>query len=379
MSRRNRRGGAGWTRMVVGGLGAVGAMLASGAAAAQELDYVAWDDPRWTMDGEATTERFLGREALVLQGDAWLDVDLEDGRIVFDVAGTSELGFYGIAFRAADDRNYEHFYVRPFQTGRPDATQYTPVYNGLSGWQLYTGEAYGQAVDIPHERWVRVEMAFRDQRLDVWVDGQHRVFPVLDRPARSGRIAITASGQAPGRFSEFRMARGAPVATTGEGPRPAPVPDGAVRVWSVSSPFAEALLEGGEDLADMDRSGLSWSTLKVGPGGIMNVARLHPRTPEANTVLARVVLEADEATVVRAPFGFSDRVGVFLNGERIYSGRAEWRSQDHRFLGTVGLFDEVSLRLRPGRNEVVLALSESFGGWGGVLQIDAPGVRVVRP
>lgn len=358
-----------------------GAMLATATGGgAQELESISWDDERWTIEGEAHTERYLGRETLVLDGRAVLDLEMVDGRIVFDVAGTSEMGFYGVGFRDVGDDNYEHFYVRPFQSGRPDATQYSPVHNGVSAWQLYSGEAYGQAIDIPVEQWVRVEMVFRGRRLDVWVDGQHLVFPALDHAVRSGRIALMGSGAVPGRFSDLRVEPEARTTVPAvAGTPPAAVPDDAVRVWSVSSPFDEALLEGVEDLEELDRSMLSWSTLEAGPGGVMNVARLHRRTPTANTVLARVVLEADEATVVRAPFGYSDRVGVFVNGERVFSGRSEWRSRDHRFLGTVGPFDEVSMRLRPGRNEVILALSETFGGWGGMMRIDAPGVRVVRP
>lgn len=57
-----------------------------------------------------------------------------------------------MAFRATDGDNYEHFYLRPFQSGRPDATQYTPVYHGVSGWQLYSGPRYNLPVEIATDR-----------------------------------------------------------------------------------------------------------------------------------------------------------------------------------------------------------------------------------
>ena len=41
-----------------------------------------------------------------------------------------------------------------------------------------------------------------------------------------------------------------------------------------------------------------------------------------------------------------------------------YRSRDYRYLGTIGFFDSVTLPLKEGRNEVVIAVSESFGGWG---------------
>ena len=36
---------------------------------------------------------------------------------------------------------------------------------------------------------------------------------------------------------------------------------------------------------------------------------------------------------------------------------------DH-YLGTIGLFDSVALSLNAGENEIWIAVSEAFGGWG---------------
>ena len=52
------------------------------------------------------------------------------------------------------------------------------------------------------------------------------------------------------------------------------------------------------------------------------------------------------------------------------------RSRDYRYLGTIGLFDEVMLPLRDGDNELWLAVSESFGGWGVLARLpDENGIR----
>ncbi len=43
----------------------------------------------------------------------------------------------------------------------------------------------------------------------------------------------------------------------------------------------------------------------------------------------------------------------------------------------MGLFDELFLSLDAGDNELWLAISETFGGWGVMLQVpDGPGVQV---
>ena len=39
-------------------------------------------------------------------------------------------------------------------------------------------------------------------------------------------------------------------------------------------------------------------------------------------------------------------------------------TRDYRFLGSIGYWDRLYLPLVPGENELVLAVSENFGGWG---------------
>ena len=75
---------------------------------------------------------------------------------------------------------------------------------------------------------------------------------------------------------------------------------------------------------------------------------------------------------MRLRFGYSDRVRDFLNGRLLYSGDNGYRSRDFRYLGTIGLFDSVPLALRAGENELLLAVSDSFGGWGVLAEVGDP-------
>ena len=80
---------------------------------------------------------------------------------------------------------------------------------------------------------------------------------------------------------------------------------------------------------------------------------------------------------MRIRLGFSDRVRAFLNGRQLFAAGDEYASRDYRFLGTMGLFDELYLPLESGDNELWLAVSEDFGGWGVTLQIpEGQGVTV---
>src|SRR5262245_37088203 len=105
-------------------------------------------------------EEHLGRPSLYLHtGDAFVaGAQLLDGTIEFDLAVTPERNFAGCTWRVLDAGNCESFYVRPHQSGNPDATQYTPVFNGVSGWQLYHGERYTVPLEIPFDDWLHVRV-----------------------------------------------------------------------------------------------------------------------------------------------------------------------------------------------------------------------------
>jgi len=105
-------------------------------------------------------ESYLGRDSLLLDdGNAWLDdANFQDGVIEFDMAASGQPGFHGLAFRAADHDNYEEVYLRAHLSDKPDATQYTPVFNGLWGWQIYAGPRFTQQVTIVPDRWIHVQV-----------------------------------------------------------------------------------------------------------------------------------------------------------------------------------------------------------------------------
>jgi hypothetical protein len=83
-----------------------------------------------------------------------------------------------------------------------------------------------------------------------------------------------------------------------------------------------------------------------------------------NTVFARLTIQAERDQIKKIRFGFSDSVKVYVNDQLLFGGNDLYRSRDYRFLGTIGLFDEVYLPLKKGDNELWLAVTESFGGWG---------------
>ncbi len=338
---------------------------------------VPFDSDRWTIDArEHRLVEHLGRPSLYMKGGVtWIaDAELTDGVIEFDVAFSGARGFMGGVWRLKDRGNYEELYVRPHQSGKPDANQYTPVFNGLSAWQLYHGDGHGVAVEYPTNAWIHVKIVFAGRRGEVFIDSEEPVLAIheMKHGVGPGKVGLSASNFAPAHFSRFSFqAQEGPELASPPPPAAVAAP-GTVRSWSVSNGFAEARLEGKTQLGDGEKAGLTWKTLAAERSGITNLARITKLSPETDTVFARVVIDAEREEVRKVRFGYSDRVKVYLGDRLIYAGNNGYRSRDFRYLGTIGLFDELYLPLRPGSNELWFAVSESFGGWGILAAFDDP-------
>jgi hypothetical protein len=78
-------------------------------------------------------------------------------------------------------------------------------------------------------------------------------------------------------------------------------------------------------------------------------------------------------------FGFSDDASVFLNGRLLYSGVNGYSSDAPRRDGVITPDQAtVWLPLEAGRNELVVAVSDTFGGWGLIGRLpDRRGVTVM--
>ena len=87
-------------------------------------------------------------------------------------------------------------------------------------------------------------------------------------------------------------------------------------------------------------------------------------------MFARATFDSASARRAALAIGYSDKVRVYLNGVHLYSGDNTYRTRDFRYLGTIGLYDSVILPLQAGENELLLAVSEQFGGWGVMASLD---------
>jgi len=342
---------------------------------AARLREIPLDDGRWDWGGVGhVPAEHLGR-ACVAFGDAFgvptvRDVDLREGAVEIELAVSRERSFHGLVWHLVDEAAYESFFVRPHQVGNPDAVQYTPVWNDVSAWQLYHGAGFWAPIAFPLEKWFTLRVAFSGGRGEVFVGDSPAPALAIDGlklGQTSGRIGILVGG--PGlRVARFGYATEAELASSP--PSPAERPSGTIARWDVSDPFPEQLLADALVLEDRFAAQRAWTTLEAEPSGLVNLARAAGVDGERNTVLARATVHAERAETRRLAFGFSDRAVVFLNGLAVYRGDDSYRSRDYRFLGSIGLWDALYLPLEQGPNELVVAVSEDFGGWGVMARLD---------
>jgi len=346
-------------------------------------NVIPFSDKRWKIESQGQLiEYYKGYECLYLKlGRATLpDVQFLNGIIEFDICLTEQVSFSGFFFRQTGAGNYEEFYFRAQQSGNPDAYQYTPVFNGDPAWQLYHDQfdgvndgyihwkakgplnGYNSVIEYPFERWVHVKVLVKNDNAELYFDNKFvAIINKLLQEQKPGAIGIS-SNVAAMRFANFSytITNDIEIKYLQEVVN---IPANSIMQWQVSTPFKENLLNSKNSLDASFINTFSWKKLAIENGGFANLARLYPVT-DSNTVFAKVTVLSDKDQVKKLDFGFSDRVKVFCNGQVIYSGNNNFRTRDYRYLGTIGYFESLYLPLKKGENTIMLAVSETFGGWG---------------
>ncbi|MEM8970146.1 MAG: hypothetical protein AAGE93_27265, partial [Bacteroidota bacterium] len=245
---------------------------------AQSPEVVPFSSDRWEFSGEHALEEYKGQPAVRLtDSQAYLsDVSLENGIIEYDIAFTSDRGFVGAMFRMQDQENYEEYYMRAHQSGNPDAMQYTPVYNGMAGWQLYYGEGHGTPHFYRFQEWMHVKLVIADQQMEVYIDNMN--VPVLHafelkRKAKAGFVGIyTAMKDAYFANFSFQSMENPPIKSS---PKSFPAPEeGTIMQWQVSNAFGSKQLENQTELSKDFKSGLKWQTLASESSGTVNLGQV---------------------------------------------------------------------------------------------------------
>jgi hypothetical protein len=318
--------------------------------------------------GDARVSEFLGRQALWLKNSTHVirpGVEFVDGTIEFDVAPMDQGHFIGILFRRESFQNQENIYLRAHRSGLYNAVQYAPRINGSSTWQLYP--EFNAVADLPRNQWTHVRVEVRGTRLEVYLNNKPQpalVVPRLRGMSPKGTVAFWGRvNEQPtvwaAALSNISIRPANPVKTDAA-VRPTP-PAGTLTSWEVAGPVQTE--KGAISSLPQIKE---WRAVEVEESGLVNLNRALGNVRGRWTAFARTSVKAVQAQAALLELGYSDDVTVFLNDEPIYSGVNGFGSRHPEYMGFVTPeYENVFLKLRPGNNEIVLAVTDDQRfGWG---------------
>lgn len=327
---------------------------------------VEFTSDNWELKDADVTEH-LGRKSLT--GYASLkNTVFENGIIEFDVATEHEKrSFPGIIFRLQKEGEYERVYLRPHRAGHyPDAIQYVPAFNGVDAWQLYSGKGFTAGLTLPSNQWVHVRIEVKDTQARVFIGNETQPALVIDdlkHGKSNGTLALTAPRDGSAYFSNFSLTntdnlKFAP--PTSEEP-----PYGVIADWSLSEPSSGPILRVESYPGKQAIEEMQWTPVKSELSGLIDIARYRKPFPGVlSLVWAKTTIKANAKEPRPVAFGYSDNISIYLNGNPIFRGQGGYMKRDPSFMGIVGSNDTIYLPLEKGDNELMLLVSENYGGWG---------------
>jgi hypothetical protein len=333
----------------------------------------------------------LGRPSLIVPDGIAIakDIDITSGTIEADVATDPKGMYFGLAFHVASADRYEIIFFRPHSA--EGAVQYAPSFFNMNEWKVFPGREYVANLAFPSERWTHLRIVIRGLVAAVYLDtATTPTIEVHDLAlgATGGAIGFWGRGGG-GYLSNLRYEPDhTPYAST-------PTRQLAVGALTNGWTLSEALPRSTTNPDMYPReSSLHWQSVPAEREGMVFIGRYRrnprvdppdrsmdgpsPPSPGMQVAFARTTISSDHDRTVKMWVGYSDDIVVFLNGQPLYAGRNSMIYRDPRGLGWFYPYaDAVFLPLRRGTNELLLAVSESFGGWAFLCRFDAPvpGVR----
>ncbi len=347
---------------------------------AQAQNSVELDGIDWLTEGKVIQENYKAKECLKTDEGVALAKNLEfqNGIIEFSMCIQPGRGFAGIRFHGDGGGNTEEFYIRKHQSGNPDAMQYTPVYNGLAGWQLYYGDGYSAAKPHVFDEWFKVKLLISGTRGEVYITDMEKpvlVIHELKYGERSGMIAFYG----PARFADIKVTNLDSPELKGQFKEIVKAGVEVIQSYQVSEAFdLNSLINENLIPANFAKK-LSFKSWGTEADGLMNIAKTWGMAEKKNAVLLKIEINSETDVIKRMDFAFSDIAKIFVNEKAVWRGSDVYSSRDYRFLGTIGYFDSVYLDLKNGKNEIYVLIGENFGGWGFKARFEnMNGIKLIR-
>ena len=330
---------------------------------------IPFDKSLWEFTDARQTE-FHGRSCLT--GTAYLkSPTFENGVIEVDMAVTGQRSYPGIIFRMASAGDYERIYIRPhLPSFFQNVVQYVSTFNGIDSWQLYTGPGNTAGAEIAKNEWFHVKVEFKGDQARIYLN--NAVAPALEIPllghgVRAGMVGLFGPSDGTAYFSGFSCREDNSISFNPQ--KTAEMPFGTLQNWEISPVYKLSEIDNELTPEAQGIANIIWKKVQCRPDGIVDISQYFPRLGNApDVVFSRTTIESASDDNKQFAFGYSDIVSVFLNGKLLFCGNSSYTSRDPSFQGIVGLNDYISLPLKKGKNELMIVLAETSGGWGFIFQ-----------
>ncbi|MEM6342803.1 MAG: hypothetical protein AAF927_02950 [Bacteroidota bacterium] len=307
------------------------------------------------------------------------DQTFSTGTIEFDVELVGN-GFPGINFRIGPDTlNSEVFYIRHF--GKPDplrrtTTQYAAVIDGVNLWDIT--DEYQAGATVLEGQWNHIKLVISEHQLHAYVNDMDRPalqVPMLEGITQSGGISLSGNVIYANMVLRPNETDNLPDLP---GFDPSANDPRYLRNWEVSEPFELPI---GKDVmmgirfnpgvaidSTLLNAETQWKTINAGPRGLVNLTLPYGATGEGQRriVWLKTTIESENAQSKLMRLGFRDEVWVFINGSPLHV--------DKNYYGSAGMKEprgrcslenaSFQVPLQPGKNEIIIGLSNYFYGWG---------------
>ncbi|WP_419728213.1 hypothetical protein [Lichenicola sp.] len=280
-----------------------------------------------------------------------------NGTIEFDI---KPLGYNdaGIIFRRHGTDSGEFFYLRanPDCPAANDCIQYAPITHTHMQWDIYADMQ--RPAQISPTGWNHVRLVVAGEKMLVFINRETTpalVIPKLQGLTKDGGIAF----KGPAIYANLTIRSDFPAALPEVSEAP-PEP-GTVTTWDAAAP---TVASAPAVLATDIPGPAAWHPIAAEATGLVNLTRAFARaSAPISTGWLRMTVTATADTRRAIRIGWARQVSVFLNGRLVFSGVNPYRPSDHR-LSPDGRLEadnaSIPLDLRKGRNEIVLAVGDSW-------------------
>ncbi len=314
---------------------------------------------------------FQGRKCL--KGSAQWKTSFKNGIIEADVWIPDVRSYPGIDFRVQSEQRSEQIYVRPHRVGLyDDALQYAPVFNGVTCWQLYSGEGYTSSLDLELEKWVRIRIEVLDEQARIFIENMKNSVLFVKELAHApvdGDL-IFNGGRGDVYFSNISIQSTNDLDKVEEPGSPSK--NNQFPNWQLSSLQSSESFNSNRVAAFYKDFYAGWEDIEADETGLVNISKYRKNDKDLNCVYARSLFYSDSEETIKMAFAYSDAAKVFLNQELIYSGDYAYRSRGNSFTGAIHSRDTLYLKVQKGVNELFVISKDQFGGWGFRFLSDKP-------